>query len=211
MTSVLITLIAGSLTGALFFKPWTYPLLVLASAGFLGLAWTSGARHTSFGRLLFIGLILCFLGDAIGPYHFTAGSSAFLLAHLFFIAAFIQHGLDKRRAMIGSLFALPASVAVIAHLWPGVTSDYRLLVIAYIAIITPMLALSAGTRPFLLLAAIIFYASDIFLARWKFIGGSYHAYICYPLYYTACTMLALSIQRIRGGTDETGRPAVQIV
>ena len=51
----------------------------------------------------------------------------------------------------------------------------------------------------------------IFVARWKFIGGSYNAYFCYPLYYAACTMPALSIKRMQGGDDEIGSPAVQTV
>lgn len=211
VNAILIALMVCCITGALFLKIWTYPLLLLASIGFLAIAWISGANQTPFGRRIGMGLILCFLGDAIGPHHFIVGSVAFLIAHLVFIMAFINHGLNRQHTTIGCLIAFPISTAVLVYLWPSVSPEYHMLVIVYTTVITLMVVLSAGTQTWILIGAIIFYLSDIFVARWKFIGGSHNAYFCYPLYYTACTMLALSIQRMQGGNDETGRPAVQTV
>jgi hypothetical protein len=57
---------------------------------------------------------------------------------------------------------------------------------------------SAG-NPFVLAGAILFFVSDIFVARWKFVDTSgINALFCYPMYYTACVLLALSILREYG-------------
>ena len=57
-------------------------------------------------------------------------------------------------------------------------------------------AFAFGTRPgsprgIFLPGAARFYVSDLFVARWAFVGGgSVNAYFCYPLYYAACLLLA---------------------
>lgn len=209
MTRLLIILMASCVAGALFLKSGTHLLLSLASVCFLIIAWQSGARHSTFGQLMFAGLVLCFAGDVIGPKHFVIGSVAFLIAHLLFILAFIKLGLQKESCLIASIFTLPISTLIIRWLWPNMPSEFQPLIIAYTTIITTMVIVSAGTNNWILAGAIIFFISDIFVARWKFIGGSENAYFCYPLYYTACTLFAFSIKRIQGDSHETGRPIVQ--
>ena len=62
-----------------------------------------------------------------------------------------------------------------------------------------MVCLSSGIRmprgrTLLMSGTLIFLVSDIFVARWKFVDSSpINAFFCYPLYYSACSLLALSI------------------
>jgi hypothetical protein len=49
----------------------------------------------------------------------------------------------------------------------------------------------------LAIAASLFYLSDIAVAYWRFMPGdnSRCAFLCYPLYYPACLLLALGSRR----------------
>lgn len=169
-----------------------YPFLVLASTAFLVVAWLAGAWHSRYGQLVFAGLVFCWLGDALGPYDFALGAGMFLLAHMVFVAAFVAHGLKLRKCLIALLAIIPSGV-ILWWLLPQVEPSMRLLVAAYTTVITVMLVTAGGTTRFIFAAAVVFYVSDIFVARWRFVDhDSANAFICYPLYYTACVMFALS-------------------
>ena len=69
----------------------------------------------------------------------------------------------------------------------------RVTILAYVAVIGAMLALAAAagnSKSLLLLAATLFYISDVFVARWRYGGGPFNGYLCYPLYYTSCALFA---------------------
>ncbi len=95
------------------------------------------------------------------------GVVAFFLAHVAFIAGFLIRGLSLRRA---------AAAAI------------------------PMVVAAVGSRPgagygLIALGAVIFFVFDIFVARGKFVApGSINTVICYPLYYSACLLLAHSVR-----------------
>jgi len=169
-----------------------YPFLVLSSTGFLIVALLAGAATHWYGRLNFVGLLFCWLGDVLGPYHFALGAGMFLLGHLFFVASFTAYGLDRRKCLWSMALMIPSGV-ILMWLLPQVDASMRGLVIAYTVVITIMLITSGGTNRLIFIAAVIFYISDIFVARWKFIDHSaINAFYCYPLYYTACLLLAIS-------------------
>ena len=76
-----------------------------------------------------------------------------------------------------------------------------LLIVGYLVTISSMVVLAAGTkatggRLLIVLGASVFYMSDIFLANWQFVDqNAGNAFYCYPLYYTAFILLALSAGR----------------
>jgi len=179
---------------------WTYTLITMASvlfvlAGVAGRAW----KH-EFGRFMLLGLVLCCVGDLAGPHDFMHGTLAFLGAHLAFIAAFLVQGIEWRRFVSPLPFvAVMAWIGLARWLLPHVPPHQYWLVLSYMSILFIMVCLSSGIRmprgrTLLMCGAFIFLISDIFVARWKFVdSSSINAFFCYPLYYSACSLLALTI------------------
>ena len=88
-------------------------------------------------------------------------------------------------------------------LGPHVPQGEQPQIIGYTVVITVMLVFAGATPRFVgkqtaLAGAIVFYLSDVFLANWRYVDtGRWNAFVCYPLYYTACVLLALSILATR--------------
>ena len=189
---------------------WTYTLITVASvlfvlAGIAGRAW----KH-EFGHFLLLALVLCCVGDLAGPHDFTHGTLAFLGAHLALIAAFLVQGIEWRRLI--SPLPLVAGVTWIGlarWILPHVPPSQYWLVCSYMSVLFVMVILSSVTRllrgrALLMCGTFLFFISDIFVARWKFVDSSaINAFFCYPLYYISCAMLALSISvRTRASEQE---------
>ncbi len=178
---------------------WRYMLITLASIGFVATAVVGGAHKNRYGVLMTVGLVGCCLGDLLGPYSFIWGSLSFLAAHLCFIAAFLTQGVagDRFRAALGPVCVAFAAVTV--WLLPHVPRGELWLVLSYMLVISAMLTSACGARVgsaygILVSGATLFYISDLFVARWKYAApGSINAWFCYPMYYSACILLALSV------------------
>lgn len=185
--------VASALLGPVFeFHDARYEFLVAASTGFVLVALLAGAWRHTYGRLVLAGLGLCWCGDVLGPYNFALGAGMFLLAHLCFIAAFVAHGLDRKK-LLPSLALIIPSLAVFLWLNPQVEPDMRPLIIAYTLVITVMVVAGGATNRLIFSAALVFYVSDVFVANWRFVDqDSSNAFYCYPLYYTACLLFAIS-------------------
>jgi len=174
------------------------PLTVAASTGFVAIAVAAGGMEWGYGRLMVGALVLCWLGDVVGPHSFVSGLFSFLLAHLVLVAAFWSLGVTAKPLLAALGVAGVASAAVILAIYPHINGPERLPAIAYAAAISVMVAFAAGTRGgpgwrLRLAAAVLFYVSDIDVALWRFVGGDFpYAWGCYPLYYSACVMLALT-------------------
>jgi uncharacterized membrane protein YhhN len=174
-------------------------LLMAASTGFVSVGLAGGGLRSAYGRFMLPALVLCWLGDYLGPHGFVGGLIAFLVAHLALMAAFWTRGVIPRRALAASAGTVPISGALFAWLYPHVPPEELLPVIAYLLTITAMVTVASAGRDgagriLILLGAIIFYVSDIFVARWRFVDtSSINGTFCYPLYYTACVLLALSV------------------
>ena len=90
------------------------------------------------------------------------------------------------------------AAAVLRWLWPGLPRPLRLPVIAYVIAIAVMVVTAAGTvadrGPGLLAAAAVFAASDVFVARERFVHSTVaNRLLGLPLYYGAQLVLALSV------------------
>lgn len=175
----------------------------LASLGFLGAAVAAGALHQPYGQAVMVALVFCWGGDValIGKSQaaLLAGIGLFLIGHLGFVAAFLVHGFDDRVAFRAGLMLAPVLAAVLWWLWPRVSERMRRPVIAYIAVITTMVATAAGAVAMGLPTRVgwgagLFFVSDLFVARNRFVeSGLINRVIGLPLYYAGVLLLATSM------------------
>jgi len=204
ITILLAALVAICVAGALVsiylsVSGYSRVLLMTGSTGFLAIGIIRGGFRSRYGRLMTAGLLFCWLGDFLGPIDFNVGVAAFLVAHVALIMAFWRHGLQVTRILPAGGAVVLVSALILTWLLPHVMSSSRYLIVAYTAAITVMLGLAlsirpSASRPWILVAAPIFYVSDLIVARWAFVGGgSTNAYFCYPLYYAACVLFACAI------------------
>lgn len=166
----------------------------LCSLGFLLLALSQGL-HSPFAYWVFIGLLLSLLGDVFllgkAGRWFLLGLVAFLLAHGAYIVAFA--GLS-RFPLWGLVLVAVFSSAFMVWLWPHL-AGWRLPVLLYCLVISMMLwaALGVGS-PWIRWGAVLFYASDTFVARARFVKqDAWNWGLGLPLYYIAQYLLAWAL------------------
>ncbi|MCC6641994.1 MAG: lysoplasmalogenase [Deltaproteobacteria bacterium] len=204
---VLLTLVAlaalllsrwrGSQPGAWIAKP-------LASAGFVAAALAAGATQTPYGRLVLAALVLSWLGDVLlipkqVKTAFLAGLLAFLLGHVAFAAAFVVRGVSlPALAVAFALVSIPLALAL-RWLAPHVEGPMKLPVRAYVLVISVMVACAGATvwevgNPVVLAGALAFYASDLAVARARFVAHGFANELWgLPLYYGAQLLLASTV------------------
>ncbi|MCC6808837.1 MAG: lysoplasmalogenase [Deltaproteobacteria bacterium] len=190
---------------ALFFQRNIPAALAKLSASlcFVFLAVVLGAHTHPAGRAFFAAFLLSLAGDLAllgrSPKWLTAGIFAFLSAHAAFIVAFFVRGVDLSRAAIGFGCVLLPSVFLARWILRHASLDMRPKVIVYVALITVMVGAAAGASPWLLQAAVIFYVSDICVARQRFIKEAFiNRAIGLPLYYGAQWMFAFASAAVPG-------------
>ncbi len=175
----------------------------LASTGFLATAVAAGAADTPYGRVVLVALAFCWLGDVLlipkPDAIFRLGVLAFLLGHVGLVAAFLRFGVSPvATAAAAAVLVLPAA-GVLRWLGPRVPAGLKGPVVAYVAVISAMLACAVGAavRPggeWLLLGAALFYVSDLAVARDRFVQPGFANRIWgLPLYYHATLVLAASV------------------
>ncbi len=180
---------------------------IVASCGFLAVAVFSGALHSTYGKVLLAGLALSFLGDAflIGETQtaFLAGLSAFLLAHLAYVAAFFINGVSWRWAGTAAIPVIGIALAATYWLSPHIAPTLAVPVRVYIIVISAMVIAAFGTRgkggPALILAgALLFFLSDLSVAALRLVQTDFPNYIWgLPLYYAGQLCLAASVSQSR--------------
>jgi len=180
---------------------------IVASCGFLSVAYLSGALQSRYGKVLLLGLVLSFLGDAflIGESRqaFLAGLAAFLLAHIAYIASFVINGVNLRWMGIAAIPVIAIALAVSAWLAPHTPAELALPVKLYIAVISGMVIAAVGTRgkggPVLILVgAVLFFLSDLSVASLRLVQTNFPMYVWgLPLYYAGQLCLALSVSQSR--------------
>jgi uncharacterized membrane protein YhhN len=177
----------------------------VASAAFVALAWHGGVLAHPWGGAMLAGFVGCWWGDVLlipaDRRVFLAGIAAFALGHVGFAVAFVLRGVDPAVAGGTGLLLLPLAGVVLRWLWPHVSGVMRVAVPAYIVIICLMVAAAAGTAgldagghgPAMLVGAVLFWLSDLCVARERFVTqGFVNRAIGLPLYYGAVLVLALA-------------------
>jgi len=180
---------------------------MIAASAFVAMALACGAGGSSYGEILLLGLVLCWVGDAclLSSGHskgFLAGIAAFLLAHVAYAIAFSRLGLDPLALALASVLVLVFAMLVLRWLWPRVPPDFRIPVASYVAVISIMVATSiaavvAGAPLALAVGAIGFAISDLFVARERFVAAAFaNSTIGLPLYFGSQLLLAYSASQI---------------
>lgn len=164
------------------------------SACFVAVALSSGV-HGRYAALVVTGLLLSVAGDVLllsrAQKTFLAGLVAFLLAHVAYAAAFAP---ISSRPMLLLPLVIAALAGILAWLWPHL-GEMRLPVLAYCAVIGAMVWLAIGVPdPLVRSGAGLFFVSDLFVARGRFVRpGKVNQLVGWPLYYAGQFLLALSL------------------
>ena len=176
-----------------------------ASLAFVVAPWLSRAPHNTYFDLIAVGLILGAIGDVAllssSKRGFLAGLGSFLAGHLAYVIAFAT--LVPLAAWVNPLAIAPiiAAAIALAWLWPHLGS-MRVPVIAYVAIISLMVvgAIAVWQRHGLptsnavLIGALLFFASDLAVARDKFVApGVINKLWGLPAYYGGQLLLAWAV------------------
>ncbi len=201
---LLAGLLYASRKESIFGELLTKPLL---SALFIITAVIQPHAGTLYYPLVLSGLILCLIGDVCLIFFssrkvFTAGLAAFLAGHVMYVAAFAAFGVIGPVVWTAALICVGLSFAVYLWLRPHL-GDMRTPVIAYIVIITAMVisaaalmnnpGLDPGARALVFGGALLFYVSDIFVARQRFVTKAFvNRAAGLPLYYAGQFMIAFS-------------------
>jgi uncharacterized membrane protein YhhN len=173
---------------------------MVASTAFIVVAIVAGALDETFGAIVLVGLAFSWIGDLALTYRksqaFLLGLGAFLLGHIAYTGAFIVRGLSGTAAVVAVVGAVLVAAAVVPWLLPHVDDEMRYPVIAYMAVISLMIVAAAGTHGAdadwrIVIGAGLFYLSDIFVARDRFVRpGPVNRWVGLPLYYGGQLLLA---------------------
>jgi len=172
-----------------------------ASASFVALGLVRWDGDGTVGAWLVLGLVLCAAGDLLllGRKTFDPGLATFLLGHVAYIAAFATALPPVRWSWLPVLPLVAAAAAATRWLWHHL-GRRRLPVAAYIVAISVMVwgacvVASAGALPWTVaVGAILFYLSDLAVARHRFVKAEFlNRGIGLPLYYAGQVLIAMSI------------------
>lgn len=210
LSAVLVAGLVGTLAGEKLGRPGLEMVCKpLASTAFIAAALHMGALDSPYGVGVLIGLSLSWVGDVAliakgAGAGFLVGLVAFLSGHVAYCVAFGLRGLDPIWTAVGFGCLVVPIVVVGRWLLPCVEGRMKGPVVAYMTVISVMVALAVGTvgttpagaSPAwpLLAAAVLFYISDLFVARERFVTkGFINRAIGLPVYYGAQLLFAWTV------------------
>jgi len=183
--------------GKWIFKP-------LASTAFILLAYSVGALDSTYGTWILLGLALSWLGDVLlipkdSKQSFILGIISFLLGHVAYTLGFWSLGFNLPALFISIAGAVIASWFIHRWLSASLEGPFKAVVPIYIGVIMVMVvtAISAAIHVAavgLIVGAVLFAVSDIFVARERFVtSGIVNRLVGLPMYYIAQLILAMSV------------------
>ncbi len=186
----------GSRAGVWTWKP-------LASTGFVATALSAGALDSTYGCWVLAALVLSWWGDVLLiPRHraaFTLGLASFLAGHLAFAGGFLARGVSPAWLVATAVVLVAPALVVLRWLGPNIPAPLAIPVRAYVTAICAMVACAFGTWAHaggasLLLGALMFFVSDLAVARERFIEHTFlNKTWGLPLYYGGQLLLAASV------------------
>jgi uncharacterized membrane protein YhhN len=211
-TLLILTLAPVLLAGLLYFEKMEkakgiLPVKTALSLLFIFAAVIQPDPFMPYSRFLFVGLSCCLAGDVLlalpQRMMFLFGLVAFLLGHIFYALAFLSASGLTTWIVFGAVLIGSPSTFIYLWLRPHLGS-MRVPVLVYVVIISVMVTVAFalwGQEPFsitgrfmVLIGALCFYASDVFVARDRFIVKDFiNRFFGLPLYYGAQFLLALSV------------------
>lgn len=179
---------------------WTWK--PVAATGFVATALAGGALETGYGRWVVAALVLSWWGDVLliprARAAFLLGIASFLLGHLAFAGGFLTRGVVPLVVVVTALVLVAPARVVLRWLAPHVPDEMRIPVRAYVVVICAMVACAVGTfvragSPTLLGGALMFFVSDLAVARERFVhDGFVNKAWGLPLYFGGQLLLAVS-------------------
>jgi uncharacterized membrane protein YhhN len=201
-----VVLLAADRLGSRF---WRVTAKLSASTCFVLLAIGLGAHRSTYGQFILGALLLGWLGDALllsrAAQAFLAGLAAFLLSHVLFATAFVSGAISVPAMGAAALVAVAFGALVLRWLLPHTPKAFKGPVVAYVAVILAMCIAAAGcavaTRRWeVLVGAVLFTASDISVARDRFVREEFLNRLWgWPMYFLAQVILAWSVATAAGG------------
>jgi uncharacterized membrane protein YhhN len=222
VAQVILPIVACLLLGGLLWAEKTggYALILLFKAPLSSLfVLTAALRPHSFSRyyhIVIAGLILGLVGDIClalpGNAAFRAGLVAFLIGHVLYIFAFTR--LTRRTDWVHpfNFVILGVSGYIFWRLLPHLGA-MLIPVLFYIVVISVMVSgawavfrnpnISRVAAWVLLLGALLFYVSDIFVARNRFVETEFlNRLVGLPFYYMGQFLLAFSVGLVEPGSGD---------
>lgn len=186
----------------------------LASVAFIAVGVAALRKNPSLTELdlaVVVGLALGAIGDValLSEHGFLAGLGSFLLGHIAYVVAvgtLIPPSQWFHAAGVIAFLPIAIGVIVLAWLWPRL-GKLRVAVICYVVVIVAMvigaIALfrardipAAPDRSLFAAGAVMFFASDLAVARDKFVAkGFINRVWGLPVYYAAQLLIAWSLAR----------------
>ena len=176
-------------------------------------AWTlQPARDAHFAGLILLALVFCLGGDVLLAFRsqgtFLLGLASFLLGHVAYATAFFMVGTVNPVMAVGTILLMLAAAFTWRWLEPHL-DKMHVPVLAYIVVISIMLCGAFGimgdqtipvhARSVVFTGAALFYISDLFVARQRFVVNAHvNRAVGLPLYYVAQFLLAFSAAWIPG-------------
>ena len=187
----------------IFTKPLLMPVLLIAL-----LIQTSGSMHIRSKFLISGALFFSFVGDVVllndsDAIYFILALTAFLAAHIFYTVFFFHvHTISKKNAWVlplSALLIIGYEYFLLSYLWDNLILDKLLAPVLVYAMIIGIMLFSAiktvtGRRIqkaayYFIPGALLFVASDTFLALYKFAGHFVDADFLIMLTYGAAQFL----------------------
>jgi uncharacterized membrane protein YhhN len=188
--------------------PWKLASKPFASALFILTACLQPWTVPSYAGWITAGLVLSWIGDVFLIFSdsrkmFLSGLVAFLLGHVCYAICFYTHGVLDGWIAAGLAVLLVAGAVIFLWLRPHL-GNMTGPVIGYIVVISAMVGgalavfndaqWAADGRAAVLAGAVMFYLSDIMVARDQFVANAYiNRIVGLPLYYAAQFLFATSI------------------
>jgi uncharacterized membrane protein YhhN len=172
----------------------------IASLAFIAVGVLAGPGD-AYARWILIGLVFGAVGDVAllgkSDTAFLAGLGAFLVGHLGYVIAAAQLVPPARwLAQAGALAIAPplVGVVVLIWLWRRLGSMKVPVIVYVLTIVAMVIGALAAPLPLLRAGAVLFFASDLAVAKDKFVGADVINRVWgLPCYYAAQLLIAWSL------------------
>jgi uncharacterized membrane protein YhhN len=204
LTAVLLLLISHQK----LYRPGIWFFKILASTGFVAFALERGALGTTYGRWVLAALLAGWLGDLLllpkSSLCFLLGMGSFFAGHILYSVAFITREINTKTSFFAAAILAVLTYLIYRWLKPALLpkrTNMILPVSVYVIAESIMITLAAGATassgdPKILIGALLFYFSDYWVARNRFVSpGLTNRIFGLPLYYVAQLIWAATVSR----------------
>jgi uncharacterized membrane protein YhhN len=172
-----------------------------AATAVLVLVFALSPQASVYLFLIVVALAASWIGDLAltltSKFAFVIGLVAFAGAHIAYVAAFVSRSpLDPKALTISAAMMTAFAIIVLRWLAPHAPEELRIPITVYVVIISVMVAVAFATHATtpdirIPIGAVAFAASDLFVARQRFVRKSrMNRIVGLPLYFVAQILFA---------------------